>query len=157
ERRASLDVSPNAPELEHNPALRARLRSSPHGYLRFVNRAFSSLVCERFGDLALPEVTLHGDAHVEQDAVTDLGRGLAGLDDASSGPAVVALVRFGASMRLAAEERGWKDRADALWARFWSGYQLALHDPKAEAPEPALARRLQAGFDPDRLALLARA
>jgi hypothetical protein len=155
--RASLDVSPAAPELEHNPALRARLRSGPHGYFRFVNRPFSCLVCDRFADLDLPPVTLHGDAHVEQYAVTDLGRGLTDFDDSSSGPAVVDLVRFGASMRLAAEERGWKDRLDAMWAKFWSGYQLALRDPTAEAPEPAIARRLQAGFDPDRLALLARA
>jgi hypothetical protein len=157
EPRASLDVSPDAPELAHNPALRARLRSGPHGYFRFVNRAFTSLVCARFADLRLPAVTLHGDAHVEQYAVTDLGRGLTDFDDSSSGPAVIDLVRFGASMRLAVEERGWRESADALWTRFWSGYELALRNPAAEAPEPALARRLQSGFEKDRLALLARA
>jgi hypothetical protein len=157
EARTSLDVSPDAPELERNPALRARLRSGPHGYFRFLNRAFTSLVCARFADLRLPPVTLHGDAHVEQYAVTDLGRGLTDFDDSSSGPAVIDLVRFGASMRLAAGERGWQDRADALWEKFWSGYQLALRDPTAEAPEPELARRLQSGFETDRLALLARA
>ncbi len=154
---ASLDVSPDAPELERNPALRARLRSGPHGYFRFVNRQFTCLVCARFADLHLPTVTLHGDAHVEQYAVTDLGRGLTDFDDASAGPAVIDLVRFGTSMRLALAERGWQDKADAFWARFWSGYQLALEDPEAEAPEPALARRLQSGFENDKLALLARA
>ncbi len=153
----ALDVAPDAPELARNPALRARLRSSPHGYFRFVNRAFAGLVCARFADLALPRVTLHGDAHVEQYAVTDRGRGLTDFDDASAGPAVVDLVRFGTSLRLAAEERGWKDRVDPLWSRFWAGYQLALLDPAVEAPEPELARRLQAGFDTDRVALLARA
>jgi hypothetical protein len=152
-----LDVASDAPELARNPALRARLRSGPHGYFRFVNRAFAALVCARFADLALPRVTLHGDAHLEQYAVTDRGRGLTDFDDASAGPAVVDLVRFGASLRLAAEERGWKDRADSLWSRFWAGYQLALGDTTAEAPEPALARRLQAGFDTDKVALLARA
>jgi hypothetical protein len=153
----ALDVAPDAPELQRNPALRARLRSGPHGYFRFLNREFAGLVCARFADLSLPRVTLHGDAHLEQYAVTDLGRGLTDFDDASAGPAVVDLVRFGTSLRLAAEERGWKDRADELWNRFWDGYQLALRDPAAEAPEPGLARRLQAGFESDRVALLARA
>jgi Uncharacterized protein conserved in bacteria (DUF2252) len=152
-----LDVARDAPELERNSALRARLRSGPHAYFRFLNRPFTSLVCARFADLALPRVTLHGDAHLEQYAVTDLGRGLTDFDDASAGPAVVDLVRFGTSLRLAAEERGWKDRADELWGRFWAGYELALRDPTAEAPEPELARRLKAGFETDRVALLARA
>ncbi len=152
-----LDVSPHAPELEKNPALRARLRSTAHGYFRFVNRPFARLVCARFADIALPPVTLHGDAHLEQYAVTDLGRGLADFDDSSAGPAVIDLVRFGTSLRIAADARGWRKDADPLWEAFWSGYQLALRDPAAEAPEPELVRRLQAGFDPDRLALLARA
>jgi Uncharacterized protein conserved in bacteria (DUF2252) len=152
-----LDVARDAPELDKNPALRARLRSGPHAYFRFVNRPFARLVCARFADLALPRVTLHGDAHLEQYAVTDLGRGLTDFDDASAGPAVIDLVRFGTSLRLAAEERGWKARSDELWGRFWAGYQLALRDPKAEAPEPELARRLKAGFETDRAALLARA
>ncbi len=152
-----LDVTPHALELQRTPALRARLRSGPHGYFRFVNRPFARLVCARFTDLDLPAVTLHGDAHLEQYAVTDLGRGLTDFDDSSAGPAMVDLVRFGASLRLAARERGWEGEADRLWAEFWRGYRLGLRDPAAEAPEPQLARRLQAGFDPDRLALLARA
>jgi Uncharacterized protein conserved in bacteria (DUF2252) len=153
----ALDVARDAPELTRNPALRARLRSGPHGYFRFVNRPFARLVCDRFADLALARVTLHGDAHLEQYAVTDLGRGLTDFDDSSAGPAVVDLVRFGTSLRLVAEERGWKDQVDELWGRFWAGYQLALRDPTAEAAEPVLARRLKSGFDTDRLALLARA
>jgi hypothetical protein len=152
-----LDVDPAAPELQRTPALRERLRSGPHAYFRFVNRAFAHIVCQRFADVDLPAVTLHGDAHIEQYAVTDLGRGLTDFDDSSAGPAVVDLVRFGASLRLAAHQRGWEDEGDRLWSRFWSGYERALLDPGAEAPEPALARRLQAGFDSDRLALLARA
>jgi hypothetical protein len=122
-----------------------------------VNRQFARLVCARFADVNLPAVTLHGDAHLEQYAVTDLGRGLTDFDDASAGPAMLDLVRFGASLRLAARERGWEAEADRLFALFWSGYELALRDPTTEAPEPALARRLQAAFDPDRIALLARA
>ncbi len=150
-------MAPDAPDLQRMPALRARLRSSPHAYFRFVNRPFARLVCARFADLDLPAVTLHGDAHLEQYAVTDLGRGLTDFDDSSAGPAIVDLVRFGASLHLAARERGWEGETDRLWTRFWSGYDLALRDPEAEAPEPGLARRLQEGFSPDRLALLARA
>jgi hypothetical protein len=152
-----LDLAADAPELQRTPGLRARLLSSPHAYFRFVNRAFARLVCARFADVALPAVTLHGDAHLEQYAVTDLGRGLTDFDDASTGPAMLDLVRLGASLRLAARERGWDAEVDRLWARFWRGYVLALNDPTIEAPEPELARRLQTGFDPDRVALLARA
>ena len=138
-------------------ALRARLRSSPHAYFRFVNFRFAALACSRFADLDLPAVTLHGDAHLEQYSVTDLGRGLTDFDDSSSGQAMLDLVRFGASIRLAARERGWDREADRLWARFWSGYELALRDPRTVAPEPGLVRRLQASFSRDRLALLAHA
>ena len=43
----------------------------------------------------MPTVTLHGDPHLEQYAVTDAGRGLTDFDDASKGPAILDLVRFG--------------------------------------------------------------
>lgn len=152
-----LDVAPDSAELQRAPALRERLRHSPHAYFRFVNRPFARLVCARFADLDLPAVTLHGDAHLEQYAVTDLGRGLTDFDDSSAGPATLDLVRFGASLRLAARERGFEDQADDIWARFWNGYERALADPDVEAPEPQLVSRCQAAFDRDRLALLARA
>jgi hypothetical protein len=102
-------------------------------------------------------VTLHGDAHVEQYAVTELGRGLTDFDDSASGPAAIDLARFGVSVRLAARQRGWMGRADGLFLAFLRGYRKALMEPEAVAPEPAWARRIQAGFDPDRLAGLARA
>ena len=153
----SLDVAPDAPELQKASALRARLRSSPHAYFRFVNCRCAALACARFADVDLPAVTLHGDAHLEQYAVTDLGRGLTDFDDSSSGQAMLDLVRFGASIRLAARERGWEGQADRLWARFWNGYELALRDPLTEAPEPGFVRRLRAAFSSDRLALLAHA
>ena len=152
-----LTVAPDAPELQQVPGLRARLRSSPHAYFRFVNDRCAALVCPRFADVSLPAVTLHGDAHLEQYAVTDLGRGLTDFDDSASGEAMLDLVRFGASIRLAARERRWERDADRLWARFWKGYARALRDPRTEAPEPGLARRLRAAFSRDRLALLAAA
>ncbi len=89
--------------------------------------------------------------------MTELGRGLTDFDDSASGPATLDLARFGVSIRLAAHQRGWMSRADALFAAFLRGYRKALMDPKAVAPEPAWARRVQTGFDPNPLACLARA
>jgi hypothetical protein len=101
-------------------------------------------------------VTLHGDAHLEQYAVTDRGRGLTDFDDASVGPAVLDLARFATTIRLALHERSWGE-AEALVSTFLEGYASALREPRTEAPLPALARRLAKGFDHDRLACLARA
>jgi hypothetical protein len=145
--------------LAANPALRARLRATPHGFFRFVNLAFTREVCRRFKDLAAsaPAVTLHGDCHLEQYAVTEIGRGLTDFDDSATGPAFVDIVRFGVSIHLAARERRWVREADGIYAAFRSGYRKALADPTVEAPEPQFARRVKAGFDYDRTACLARA
>jgi uncharacterized protein (DUF2252 family) len=116
------------------------------------------LICGRLGDLVDSQstVTLHGDAHLEQYAVTDRGRGLTDFDDASQGPAVLDLARFATSIRLAVRQRSWEG-AEAQVSRFLEGYAAALRDPRTEAPQPAVARRLAAGFDRNRLACLARA
>lgn len=92
-----------------NLALVERIVGTPHGYFRFINRQFAGRVCEMFAeDVArLPPVNLHGDAHLEQYAVTEMGYGLADFDDAAVGPAAIDLVRFGVSLRLAGEELGW--------------------------------------------------
>jgi hypothetical protein len=156
---AELDVTPDVVSLAENFALRQRLVAAPHGYFRFINIPFMNAVCRRVraeGN-ALPTVTLHGDAHIEQYAVTELGRGLTDFDDSASGPATLDLARFGVSLRLAAHQRGWMSRADAFFAAFLRGYRKALADPKAVAPEPAWAKRVQGGFDPNPLACLARA
>lgn len=154
---AALVVPLDAPELQR-PALRARLEAGPHDYFRFINARFTALLCQRFMEqlTMLPDVTLHGDAHLEQYAVSERGRGLSDFDDASSGPAFIDLARFSVSIRLALRERGW-DEAEPLLAAFLEGYARALREPATVAPEPAVARRLSAGFDRDRLACLARA
>jgi Uncharacterized protein conserved in bacteria (DUF2252) len=156
---AELDVTPDVARLAENPALRARLIASPHGYFRFINVPFMEAVCRRVRaeSNAMPTVTLHGDAHVEQYAVTELGRGLTDFDDSASGPATLDLARFGVSIRLAAHQRGWMNRAEPIFAAFLRGYRKALTDPKAVAPEPAWARRVQSAFDPNPLTCLARA
>ena len=147
-----LFVEPASRDFSKNPDLLERIVESPHGYLRFINIQFTQGVCRQFaGSLSqYPPFNLHGDAHLEQYAVTDLGRGLTDFDDSSSGPAVVDLVRFGVSLRLALAAHGWTDRAEEVLDAFLLGYRTALADPSVEAPEPVVVGRLQAGFEYDR-------
>lgn len=153
----TLYVAPASYDFARNPALLARVTAHPHGYFRFINVRFSQAVCERFRDdiAEMPAVNLHGDAHVEQYATTDSGRGLTDFDDSSTGPNVIDLVRFGVSLTLAAQQRGWDDRTDELLDAFFAGYRSALEDPDRRAPEPAVVARMRAGFAPDRTAVLA--
>ena len=154
-----LDIPADTPDIQTHAALRARLRASAHGYFRFINAAFTREVCRRFEDLKQPqpEVTLHGDCHVEQYAVTELGRGLTDFDDSAGGPAYVDIVRFGVSLHLAARQRGWTRQADWIYDAFRRGYRQALLDPRTTAPEPTVARRIADSFKDDRAASLARA
>jgi len=147
-----LFVDPSSRDFSQNPDLLERIVESPHGYLRFINIQFTEEVCRQFADSLsqYPPFNLHGDAHLEQYAVTDLGRGLTDFDDSSSGPAVVDLVRFGVSLRLTVAAHGWSDRSDEVFEAFLSGYRAALNDPSTEAPEPAVVARLQDDFEFDR-------
>jgi hypothetical protein len=159
---AELFVHPDSFDFSDNPHLLERIRSSPHGYFRFINIPFSRAVCARFGHLRddgplgrerFP-FNLHGDAHVEQYAVTDLGRGLTDFDDSSEGPAWVDGARFSVSLRLAALANGWEDRADDIVAEFVRGYWDVIEDSTVSAPLPAVVSRLQATFVHDSLAYL---
>jgi Uncharacterized protein conserved in bacteria (DUF2252) len=117
---AGLGVSPQAPELKASPALVGRLRETPRAYFRFVSRRFTQAVCAQFGDArgGFPDVNLHGDAHIEQYAVTSLGRGLTDFDESARGPSFIDLVRFGVSLELAAREKGWPGEVAAPLAPF---------------------------------------
>ncbi len=154
-----LDVPADTPEIQAHAALRMRLRASPHGYYRFINAAFTREVCRRFEGVKelQPEVTLHGDCHVEQYAVTELGRGLTDFDDSAGGPAYIDIVRFGVSLHLAAHQRGWMREADWIYDGFRRGYRQALLEPRTEAPVPTVARRIAGTFKQDRLQSLAKA
>jgi hypothetical protein len=145
-------VDPAATDFSDNPALLERIIASPHGYLRFINIPFSQEVCRRAGHLldGVPIFNLHGDAHVEQYAVTDLGRGLTDFDDSSKGPAIIDIMRLTVSLRLACQLNGWDAEAESIIGRFMAGYRAALEDPSVEAPEPVVARRLRAKFKYDR-------
>jgi len=147
-----LYVDPATRDFSQNPEMLERVLGSPHGYLRFINVPFSQELCRHFGEelVGNPPFNLHGDAHLEQYAVTDLGRGLTDFDDSSTGPAILDLMRFGTSLYLATDARGWGDRADTIYDEFLRGYRAALVDPSTEAPEPTVVRRLQAEFEYDR-------
>ncbi len=160
---AELFVHPDSFDFSENPDLLERIRDSPHGYFRFINIPFSRAVCARFNHLGdtgplgrgrFP-FNLHGDAHVEQYAVTDLGRGLTDFDDSSEGPAWVDGVRFSVSLRLATLANGWEDRADDIVAEFVRGYWDVIEDSTLSAPLPAVVSRSQATFVHDSLAYLA--
>lgn len=159
---ASLFVDPATIDFSGNPDLLDRVRATPHGYFRFINIPFSRAVCERFGHL-LDEsplgsdrfpFNLHGDAHVEQYAVTDLGRGLTDFDDSSKGPAWLDGLRFAVSLRLAARANGWEDREEDVVGEFVRGYWEVIEDSTLSAPVPAVAVRYQATFEQDSLAYL---
>jgi hypothetical protein len=132
-----------------HPELLRRITASPFQYFRFTNPGFAAAICAAFEDVlpALPAVNLHGDAHLEQFAVTDASFGLADFDDAAGGPAVIDRLRFGVSLKIAAGERGWT--AGEALDRFFAGYQAALEDPATEAPVPAFVHRARRSFARD--------
>jgi hypothetical protein len=135
-----------------HPHLVSRLRRDPFSFFRYVGGPFVAATCEGFADEAseLPEVNLHGDAHVEQYAVAADGRGLADFDAATTGPFVVDLVRFATSLRLAARVRGLGVEAgDRALTEFLRGYRAALRDPRTAAPEPSVVARVRQRFAPD--------
>lgn len=148
----SLWVSPASRDFSENPPLLARILATPHGYFRFINSSFAETVCREFRDDLdeLPTVNLHGDAHVEQYAVTDLGRGLTDFDDSATGPPILDLMRVTTSMRLAARQLHIADGGDGLVDSFFRGYASALSAPETMPLEPAWARRERAAFRHDR-------
>ena len=144
--------------LEHaTPGLIGRLRADPYDYFRFVNRSWIARVCDDFSnDLeGLPVVRLHGDAHVEQFALTQDAWGIDDFDDSARGPAVVDIVRFLGSIDLVARRRSWDKDRDVLFDRFVEGYKRGLTDPRYSPPPPDIVGRLRAQAPATRAALLA--
>ena len=151
-------LRPDPESLERaTPALIKQLRADPYDYFRFVNRSWIGRVCDDFArDLeGLPIVRLHGDAHVEQFALTQDAWGLDDFDDSARGPAVVDIVRFLGSIDLAARQRSWEKDRDRLFDRFVEGYKRGLAEPHYLPPPPDIIGRLRAQAPPTRAALLA--
>jgi hypothetical protein len=151
-----LQISAESYDFSAAPDLLERLRTTPHTYFRFINREFTQEVCHRYAELVdrLPRMNLHGDAHLEQYAVTDSGRGLTDFDDSAVGPALVDLVRFGTSVALTADANGWSEQQRRLVAAMFAGVRQGVRSPDARPPAPAVVGRIRMGFDQDRLSLL---
>jgi hypothetical protein len=133
-----------------------RLRADPFTYFRFVNRVWTTRVCEAFADVKDPAIVrLHGDAHLEQFAFTDSEWGLEDFDDSTRGPVFVDIVRFLGSIDLATRQRGWTRHREALWRRFFAGYHRGLSEPDYRPPEPSPVRRLRQQTPLTRAAFLA--
>ncbi|MEL6820657.1 MAG: DUF2252 family protein [Calditrichota bacterium] len=147
-----LYVDPASKDFSTNQDLLDRLLSGPHGYFRFINIQFSSEICRRMGErlAEMPMLNLHGDAHLEQYAITDIGRGLTDYDDSSTGPGGLDLMRVGVSLHLLAKKNGWSDSTDAVMDVFLNGYDKALKNPDSVADEPSLVKRIREGFEIDR-------
>lgn len=129
-----------------SPELLDRLRADPFTYFRFINRSWTARVCEAFADVTdAPVVRLHGDAHVEQFALTKDAWGLDDFDDSTRGPDFIDLVRFLGSLDLVSRRRGWERDRDALWDRFLEGYRLGLATPGHRLPEPGIVGHLRRG------------
>lgn len=161
--KGEVDLNPSGPlnveyaqyDFSDNPQLLDRIAARPYGYFRFVNVAFADEVCQRFEDLlpVMPRVNLHGDAHLEQYAVTSAGRGLADFDDSCTGPAVIDLVRFGVAISLTHAQRGWGNIDTSIDALL-RGYIDALKDPTISREAPGFVERAQKRFKSDRTAFL---
>lgn len=139
-----------------DPKLAAKVGASPFAFFRYQNRAFADRVCARWASTipTMPLVHVHGDAHIEQYAVAEGGRGLADFDAAGEGPPVLDFARFSASLVLARQfdRHGTKVAIAALFR----GYEKALDDPTATIPEPRAATRLRSHFAPTTEAWLDR-
>jgi hypothetical protein len=162
--RGELSTDPASLDVVKDAELIRRIGESPHAYFRFTNTQFRNATCKRLGArlVALPKVRLHGDAHVEQYAVSSLGRALVDYDDASLGPAALDLVRFATSLVLAARQRAepgedaTSSGEDLLTALF-AGYRDGLAKVALPKEIPAFAKALSATFSPDRSTFLANA
>jgi hypothetical protein len=127
------------------PELLARVKATPFNYFRFVNKPWIEAVCRGLAEdvRRVPNVELHGDAHVEQFALTDNAYGLDDFDDSCRGPAFVDIIRFLGSVDLVSRQRGWTNRRDALFVRFFSAYRRGIAQPGYQPPEPAVVAVLR--------------
>lgn len=152
----SLAVNSKSYRFEDHPQLLERILSTPHAYFRFTNTPFRRWVCKHLADFMAeaPVVNLHGDAHLEQYAATNEGRGLTDFDNASMGPGALDLLRFGVSIHLALGAYSPSQDSEAAFDTFLRGYRQALRDPTLEAPEPRWVAGVRRTFSGDRRALL---
>jgi hypothetical protein len=132
--------------LRQRPELAAKVRASPYAYFRLVSDPFAQHVCDEYADsfLGTQTVNLHGDAHVEQYAVTRDRFGLEDYDRGGFGPAVIDLVRFGASIHVACEIASYPCQPEPAVDAFLEAYRAAVASPDAVPVAPSIVARLRA-------------
>lgn len=129
-----------------NERLAAKLRKNAYDFFRFQHEAFTKEVCRKFEDERhrMPLVNLHGDAHLEQYATTQLGFGLNDFDEAGFGPATVDLLRFGVSIALACRDAEFTCESEAAVQVFLAAYRRSTLIPALPQSAPAWVRRSRA-------------
>lgn len=155
---ASLDLTEEEVDaLADRPELADRVRSDPYAYFRLLASAFSRRVCVEFDGLIeeMPLVNLHGDAHIEQYAITPTAHGLDDFDEAGMGPGVVDLVRFASSIHFACRRAGFDCDPEAAVDGFLDAYAEGLANPETAVPTPAWVARERRRTPVDRKAFLA--
>lgn len=137
---------PERARLSAAPGLAEKVASTPYALFRFVNEAWTQATCEALLDEVplLPTARLHGDAHIEQYAITATARGLDDFDDSARGPAAIDIVRFLGSLELTAKVRGWDRDVPTLIDAFFEGYYHGLEDPAYLPQDPGVVSRLRA-------------
>lgn len=128
-----------------DPGQIPKIDASAYRYFRLLARPFEVRTCEAFKDVrwTLPMVAVHGDPHVEQFVVTSESYGVEDFDQSGYGPAVVDLVRYAASIELAARELSWSCNAGQAIEKFFVAYRAALDKAPAPPRPPAVVERLR--------------
>jgi hypothetical protein len=123
----------------------ARIEASAYRYFRLLGRQFAARACFAFQDLRwrLPNLAVHGDAHVEQFVVTRTTYGIEDFDLAGYGPAVVDLVRYAASIHMACRQATWRCDPDQAVASYFKAYREAIDHAVAPAAPPGIVQRLR--------------
>ncbi|MGH7572779.1 MAG: DUF2252 family protein [Gemmatimonadota bacterium] len=142
--------------LARRPDLLRRVRTDPYTYFRLLTNAFSQRACAEFEALAdeMPLVNLHGDAHIEQYAITPTAHGLDDFDEAGIGPAVVDLVRFASSIHFACRSTGFDCDPEAAVDAFLDAYATGIEHPETVVPTPAWVERARIRAPLDRASYL---
>ncbi|HKY59679.1 MAG TPA: DUF2252 family protein [Gemmatimonadota bacterium] len=157
-RPATLDLTGDELDaLADRPDVLLRVRSDPYAYFRLLASGFSRRVCAEFDGLIdeMPLVNLHGDAHLEQYAITPTAHGLDDFDEAGMGPAIVDLVRFASSIHFACRRATFDCDPEAAVNEFLEAYAEALADPESAFPTPDWVARERRRTPADRTAFLA--
>ncbi len=138
-------VTPYNENLAQSPDLLELLSADPYAFFRYSNRAWAEAVCDELRDDLgeMPMLNLHGDAHVEQYAVTADDQGLDDFDDAASGPPVLDLVRFVSSVHLACRHHRWETECEPIVAGFFEGYRAGIASPDLHPDVPACVARIR--------------